>query len=329
MRILSLSENVQAVVDTAALLNDPPPEGYTYRLPVLGMGLTSLHGYNRDAILVFRGYLRELVQEWMRCGRRIMPKNAAVHAAGMGPDEHYSTKWHWSMSLFPRHYDEFGRFGESKELDTSDPAYTSWLWRVYWDYLHREKPNIWFNSDGEVLFNYTTPVYGHSEPFVELPPFLNADSPSLNCWREAVLWFILLLNSGHAQLLDRCVFCERYFVRRREVKSGQSYKRGGPNCGECRAEGSKARTSDIRAKAKSRMLDVAAEAWATWKKCNRTPDKYSAVESQVNSKCSAEIFITTRKHRIETVWVKRNEREIVARIAQIQLRKEQDQNAKG
>jgi hypothetical protein len=130
---------------------------------------------------------------------------------------------------------------------------------------------------------------------------------------EAVLWFILLLNSGYAQRLDRCTFCKRYFVRKRERKRGQVYKRGGPSCGICRSESSKARTSDARADAKDRMLRVAAEAWTDWKKSNRTPDRNAAVANRVNAKCKKDIYITTRRSRIEPLWVKRNEKAILAR----------------
>jgi hypothetical protein len=146
---------------------------------------------------------------------------------------------------------------------------------------------------------------------------------------EAVLWFMLLLNSGFAQLLDRCAYCKRYFVRKREVKRGQAYKRGGPNCGNCRGQISKARTSDARSDAKRHMLAVAAEAWAAWKKSHRTPDRYSTVANRVNAKCPKEVFITTRKHRIEPLWVKRNEKEILALLEQSALKKGANQNAKG
>lgn len=329
MRIVSLSENLQAVEVTANLLNDPPPDSYTYWLPVPGVGLTSLSGYDRKAIEVFREFLEKLVEEWMRCGKRIMPEDAEVRASGMGPVEGYSTGWEWTLSLIPKAVLKGGKLVREKELDLSDPTSNSWLWKVYWDYLHREKPNIWFNSDGEVLFNYTTPVYGKSEPFVALPPFLKADSPNLNCWIEAVLWFILLLNSGYAQRLDRCTFCKRYFVRRREMKSGQVYKRGGASCSNCRGQVSKARTSDTRINAKDRMLNVAAEAWATWKKTHKTPDRYLAVSKRVNAKCPKEVLITTRKDQIESLWVKRNEREILARVERNSVGKGASQNAKG
>lgn len=314
MRIVSQSENLQAVENTANLLNDPPPSGYTYGFPVLGAGLTSLSGYDRTAIVIFRGFLQKLVEEWLRCGKKVMPEDAEVDGYGTGPVEGYSTSVDWSLSLIPKAGQlTDGSVIQAKELDRSDPAHNTWLWRVYWDYLERAKPNIWFNSDGEVLFTYMTPVYSQPEPFIALPPFLNADSPDLNCWMEAVLWFILLLNSGYAQRLDRCTFCKRYFVRKRERKRGQVYKRGGPSCGICRSESSKACTSDARADAKDRMLRVAAEAWTDWKKSNRTPDRYAAVAERVNTKCKKDIYITTRRRRIEPLWVKRNEKAILAR----------------
>jgi len=61
------------------------------------------------------------------------------------------------------------------------------------------------------------------------------------------------------------------------------------------------------------MLKVAGEAWTDWKKSNRTPDRYAAVANRVNAKCKREINTTTRKDRIEPLWVKRNEKAILAR----------------
>lgn len=326
MRIISLSENLRAVVDTVGVLNDPPPLGYTYRLPVAGFGLSSLTSPDPVKRAAFRGFLRELIGEWFRCGKRVMPKGAMVSASGMGLSE---GRYLWKLVLSPMVWDEYGRRVERRELDPADPAFHSWLWMVYWDYLHRATPNIWFNSDGEVLMNYTSSAWSQPEPPVALPPFLNAESPNQDCWMEAVLWFILLLNSGYVQRLDRCAYCRRYFVREREMKSGQSYKRGGPSCGDCRGEVSKARTSDTRSDAKARMLETAAEAWTDWKKSNRTPDRYAAVASRVNAKCKREIYITTRKDRIEALWVKRNETKILERVNRIALGNGESQNAKG
>ena len=327
MRILSLSENLQAVEITATALNTPPPPGYAYRWPVWGLGLASLSGDER--VKAFRGFLGELIQEWMRCGKRVMPSDARVAAHGTGPYEPYSSEWTWTLCLAPKSGYEDGTLVRGKELDPSDPPYGSWLWRVYWDFLHRVKPNIWFLSDGEVVMNYTTPIYMKLESPTALPPFLSADDPNMDCWLEAVLWFMLFLNSGFAQLLDRCTFCKQYFVRKREVKSGQLYKRGGASCGNCKGESSKARTSDIRKEAKGRMLDVATAAWAIWKKSHRTPDRYAAVMGTASTpNARVTIYATTRNHRIETIWVKRNEREIVARVARMQLRKDENQHAK-
>jgi hypothetical protein len=294
-------------------------------LPVTGVGLTSLWDYD-GAAEGFRGFLQVLVAEWFRCGKKIMPKDAAIRASGMGMD---GGETHWTAYLVPKSGYEDGTMVPGKELDLSDPCFKSWLWKVYWDYLHRFPPNIWFMSDGEVRLNFTTPVFGKIARPVALPPFLEADSPSMNCWLEAVLWFMLLLNSGYVQRLDRCVYCERYFVRERDVKIGQIYKRGGPSCGNCKGKVAKARTIDARTGAKNRMLKVAAEAWTAWKKSNRTPDRYSAVANQVNAKCKKEIFVTTRKGRIQPLWVKRNEKEIRTRVEQSGLTKGAKQDAKG
>ena len=327
MQIFTASERPESVENTAALLNDPPPPGYRYFLPVTGVGLTSLWD-DDGAEEAFRVFLQKLIEEWFRCGKKILPKDAAVHATGSGPVPGYSTETKWELSLYPKSGFEDGTGIRGKDLDTSDPAYGSWLWRVYWDYLHRFRPNFWFMGDGDVRFNFTTPVYGKIERPVALPPFLEADSPNMNCWLEAVLWFMLLINSGHVQRLDRCSFCKRYFVRKRDVKNGHVYKRGGASCGNCKSENSKARTNDARSDAKNRMLVVAAESWTAWKKSNRTPDRYLAVANRVSAKCPKEILITIRKHRIEPLWVKRNEKAIVARIESNAAAKGADKNAK-
>lgn len=319
MRIFTQSDNLYSVEVTAALLNDPPPSGYRYFLPVTGFGLTSTH--SEDGTELFRGFLKQIVEEWLRCGRRVMPHDAAVRASQMMTVQGYSTKGYstepkWNLLLVRKSGYEDGSLIQGKELDPTDPAYDSWLWRVYWDYLHRAPPNVWFLSDGEVCLNFTTTAYYSLEAPTALPPFLNADSPYLDSWMEAVLWFIHLLNSGYVKRFDRCTFCNRYFVRKRERKSGQVYKRGGASCGNCKGETAKARTNDVRDCAKRRMLDVAAEAWGGWKKSNRNPDRLSAVANRVNARCPADVFITTRKHRIEPLWVKRNEKAIVERVNQ-------------
>lgn len=327
MRIVSLSDDVEAVEITASLLNELPPPGYTYIFPVPGMGLTSLRSGSRG-ISLFRGYLQKLIEEWFRCGKKILPEGATVRGSGMGlPAENSS--FEWTLTLVPTPVIKDGKRVGDHTLDRTDPAFNSWLWRVYWDYLHREKPNVWFTPDGEVLFNYHTPVYGKPEPFVALPPFLDADSPNLGCWAEAVLWFILLLNSGYAQRLDRCAYCERYFVRKREPKKGYVYKRDGANCGNCRGESSKNRTETIRKQAKETMLGVAAKAWATYKQSHRTPNRYAEVARRVTARCRSEIQTTTRRDKVETRWVKRNEKEIERRAAQLNAKDGAKRNAKG
>jgi hypothetical protein len=62
------------------------------------------------------------------------------------------------------------------------------------------------------------------------------------------------------------------------------------------------------------MLKVATEAWVAWKRSNRTPDRYLAVINRVNAKCPQDVLITTRKQRVEPLWAKRNEKEILKRV---------------
>jgi hypothetical protein len=306
MQFLNLYKTPNVVETTAALLNDPLPPG------AIVADVFSLSGRDPEKREeVFRGFLQELVQEWVRCGKKIVPKDVAICVSEMEPPG-YSSGTTWRNDSTSKFEDENGT------RDLYDPPYDSWLWRVYWDYLRRAKPNIWFLSDGEVTFNNTAPICGKLELPVALPPFLTTESPNLDCWMEAVRWFMLLLNSGYVQRLDRCAYCKRYFVRQREAKSGQVYKRGGANCGNCRGEVAKARTSDARTDAKYRMLKVAGEAWADWKKSNRTPDRYAAVANRVNTKCKKEIYITTCRDRIEPLWAKRNEKEIIARVSETQ-----------
>lgn len=327
MRILSYSENREAVEITAMVLNDPAPAGRAYVLPVPGPALTSLYTDGGTAEL-FRTCLRGLFNEWLRCGKKVMPTESNAWASGMGPVPPYSTETTWTVYLVPEGTGT--RAPESlTPVDESDPAFDSWLWKVYWDYLWHRKPTIWFDSRGEVFFQYMTPAYEKSHKPVTIPPFLDAQSVRSPAWLEAVLWFILVLNSGHAQLLDRCAHCQRYFVRQRGLKQGQSYKRGGPSCGKCKGAESKERTQGIRETAKSRMLDVAAKAWTSWKRSNRTPERYAAVAARVNADCKGEIRITTRKDRIEPLWVKRNEKEIAQRTEKLTAEKGAKHNAKG
>lgn len=325
MRIVALSETPQSVVTTAHLLNGhPPAPGKMYWLQVGSTGLTSM--YTRESTKVFSGYLNELVKEWMRCGKKIVPPNLSVRAEAERSSK--NAEWEWTLHLEPE-----GSGLKNPELlkpvDESDPAFSSWIWRVYWDYLWRFKPNFSFDSYGKVSFQYLTSAHEEPSTPIAIPPFLDDESAKSAAWLEAVLWFILLLNSGHAQLLDQCRFCGRYFVRQREMKKGQSYKRGGPNCGNCKGEGSKARTKAVRADAKDRMLDVAAEAWATWKKTHKAPNRVSAVAKRVNAECRDEINATTRRDQIESQWVKRNEKEILARLDRNAIGSEANQNVKG
>jgi hypothetical protein len=327
VRIVSYSENRRAVEITAKVLNDPPSPGMVYMLPVPGPPLASLYTTEEGKAELFRTYLRGLFDEWLRCGKKVMPTESNAWASGIGPVPPYSTETTWTVFLVPEGLGTRPR--ESlKPVDESDPAFDSWLWKVYWDYLWHRKPTIWFDSRGEVFFQYMSPANENPIKPVTIPPFLNAESARSTAWAEAVLWFILVLNSGHAQLLDRCVHCQRYFVRQREMKEGQLYKRNGPSCGTCKGLDSNARTQTARDKAKDRMLDVAAEEWGNWKHSHRTPDRYKAVMHRVNERCRNEIHVTTRKHRIEARWVKRNEREITLRAEQRIEPKGANQNAK-
>ncbi len=323
MRILSYSENPDTVAITAAVLNDPPPAGKVYALPVPGPALTSPM-YGGESAELFRRYLNELVNEWLRCGRRVIPAGATVHASGMRLS---GGKTHWTPYLVPDRYSPI-RAKRADKFDTSDPTIDSWLWKVYWDYLHRCQPTHWFNTNGEVFFWYMTPAYGTLDSPAVLPPFLNAKNGNDAAWLEAVLWFILFLNCGHVHRLDRCHFCGRFFVRARGKKSGQEYKRGGPSCGECKGADSKERTEALRRLARERMWSVAAVAWAGWKRSHRTPNRYVAVAARVNAECRKEILITTRKDKIEPLWVKRNEKNVVRLAEQSTAKNGGKRNAK-
>jgi hypothetical protein len=316
VQITSLSNNRRAVGDTAGVLNNPPPQGFTYRLPEVGFGLVSLQK-NRQSIELFRGFLQELVQEWMRCGKKVMPERAKVSASGMGVPGGQSKDVVWTLDLVP---DSWATGKKSHiQLHESDPAFNSWIWRVYWDYLYRAKPNVWFKSDGEVLLNYTSSSGDSSinpdiDPPKQLPPFLQPDSPHMGVWSDAVQWFIRLLNSGYAHLLDRCSYCDRYFVRERGKKANQLYKRRGPRCGDCKGKGPGERTSERRREARNRMLDVAARAWALWKPSRSESNRHAAVAARVNAKCRDDIFTTTGKDWISSLWVSRNEKAIIVRL---------------
>jgi hypothetical protein len=71
------------------------------------------------------------------------------------------------------------------------------------------------------------------------------------------------------------------------------------------------------------------DSWATWTESHKSPDRHSAVASRVNAKCRNEIYVTTRKHRVEVLWVKRNENEILVRAQRITQGNGAHRNAKG
>jgi hypothetical protein len=311
MRIFSFTGKPDTVAKTAIVLNDPPPPGKMYALPV-PLGLTSLQ-FGGKSTESFRQFLAELIKEWLRCGKKIMPAGSIVRAHGMGPAGGYAGDIEWAQYLAPDRFSP-NRRETLEAIDESDPALDSWLWKVYWDYLHRFKPTEWFNSFGEVFFWYLTPIQKELDPPTALPPFLNAENGNDPAWLEALLWFILLLNSGHAHLLEQCQHCRRFFVRKRGKKTGQAYKRGGPSCRSCKGVDSKERTRAQRETAKARMIDIAARAWASWKRTNRTPDRHAATAARVNAECPEEIGVTTRRDRIEPLWVRRNEKEILERV---------------
>lgn len=327
MRIITYSENRHAVELTARMLNEPAPPGKVYLLPVPGPGLTSLYMGEGNGE-TFRMYLRQLFEEWLRCGKKIMPTDSNVWATGMGSYDNDPHKTTWRLYLVPEGMGTRPR-EELKPVDESDPAFSSWLWKVYWDYLAHRKPTIWFDCYGAVFFKYMTPAYEAPTKPAAIPPFLDAESAASASWSEAVLWFILVLNSGYAQLLDKCSYCERFFIRQREMKKGQFYKRSGPTCSNCKGHGSKARTESLRSDAKDRMLNVAARVWARWTPSHRAPDRHEAVAKAVNAECRDDIYVTTRNRRIETRWAKRNEREIANRAEQIVQRGRANKNAKG
>src|ERR1017187_7005841 len=82
MQILSLNDSLKVVESTVRLLNGPSPVPRQYQLPLLGIEWDSLQEKGKSE--VFRDFLRELVSEWIRCGRRVMPERTVVNAGGIG-----------------------------------------------------------------------------------------------------------------------------------------------------------------------------------------------------------------------------------------------------
>jgi len=320
MQTLRYHQNRRTVEITAKLLNDPPAPGKCFPVqPVLGPLLESLYPSNVE---LFRSYLSELATEWFRCGKKIMPPESLVQLSLTDSPSGQM------LELVPDRVRR--KRGEPyAPVDESDPAFGSWLWKVYWDFFSRFKPATWFDTYGVVSFGFKTPLTIETlETPMVLPPFLGPEDGNNRVWLEALLWFVLLLDSRHAQLLDGCAFCKRYFVRLRGLKSGQVYKRGGPSCPKCKGKYSKAGTETSRNYAKDRMLEVAAREWARWKRTHSTPDKYSAVADRINDECKKEIFMTNGKHRIKALWVKRNKRGIVERAERIALTEGANQDGK-
>jgi hypothetical protein len=301
MKILTFNDNLEVVENTARLLNGPLPLSQHYWLPLLGVGWTSLRG--EESSEVFRGFLLELVSEWMRCGKRVMPEETTVYASGVGLPNSDRFAWHAHLAS-----EKFLKSGKimSQEIDQNDPAAQTWLWRVYWDWNHRNKPNVWFRHDGQLYLNYTSPAQSRPSTPDMLPPFIESGSPYMNQWDESILWFLLFLNSRHAQLLDRCVHCDRYFVRKRRPQRGVDYKRG-PNCGKCKGRASIQRTQCTRDRRKHQRVKLAADVWGQWKPMRHYGRRANWVAEKMNQKLPEGQAITGR-------WVTQHQQEIEAEV---------------
>lgn len=72
-----------------------------------------------------------------------------------------------------------------------------------------------FRGNGKLLLNYDSPAYAGLPKPQLVPNFVGENSEHFAAWDEATLWFVLLLNSGYADLLQHCVHCARPLLRAR------------------------------------------------------------------------------------------------------------------
>jgi hypothetical protein len=313
MRILSQNDSPEVVECTARLLNGPSPVPRKYWLPLLGIDWDSREEKGKSE--VFCGFLRELVKEWIKCGKRVMPERMVVNAASGGTPN--GDWYHMHPYLAP----EPAPVSEGQRMwDANDPAARTWLWRVYWDWIRRNVPRVWFQCNGLLRLTYISPAHsGPSRPS-ELPPFIESQSPRLRVWDESVLWFVLFLNCGHAHRLDCCRFCHRYFARRRTPKQKLDLKRG-PQCGKCIKRGSVERTKSSRANRTNRMVGFAADFWEQWKPNSRDGQRSVWIANKVNLRTERIAVIegreserTTHYPIITGRWVTEHQTEIEAEV---------------
>ncbi len=177
-----------------------------------------------------------------------------------------------------------------------------------------------FQCYGLLRLTYISPAHGASCRPIKLPPFIEREGPYLTVWDESMLWFVLFLNCGHAQRLDRCTYCKRYFCRKRNPKKNLAFKRG-PHCGKCKGAASIDRTEDTRGKRTDEMVRFAAEVWAQWKPNSRDGRRSKWIATKVNSrteriavKAGRDSALASHYPRITGRWVTEHQTEIEAEV---------------
>jgi hypothetical protein len=128
--------------------------------------------------------------------------------------------------------------------------------------------------------------------------------------KVAMHYFARLLDSPYSWNIARCDSCQSYFGYERAP--AKTIKRG-VRCPTCKPKGSAVSKKAVRDLKRSAMVEAAAEAWDSWTKSNRNPDRHEWVSRQVNKGCGTSI---------QRKWVVQNEKSILRRMEELQ-------NAKG
>jgi hypothetical protein len=271
-----------------------------------------------------RPRLLEVVTEWIRCGRRVMPEESVVSSASMGdPPDEFHVGLRGDNFLAP------------VRTSAEDPLATSWLWAAYWDFVNRNKPGVWPAWTGEVLLRYFSPSsdpQGRSyrlharSPLdeskeIDLPDWLAYPKEKFSLdrdwllWDEATHWFMLLLNSGHASRFRQCVNCKRFFLLRRSPRRGFQPKRGN-YCGNCKASSSAERTAASR---DARQLGLIEKAAVLAFRRERRARRFVVWTDIERNNLAVEINEGTASHQkpVKKQWVSRHLQEIQQRMEEL------------
>jgi hypothetical protein len=172
-----------------------------------------------------------------------------------------------------------------------EPIFTTLI--TFWE---RNRPRAIVGRDGRFTLE------------LEPKPWLNPKQLSENAHDRAIWVFQQFLQSRQRDLLSRCDFCQRYFVRARKPKKDMPIKRG-TFCENCKGIGGARRTVASREQRKKEMVGRAADCWLKWKPRHGKQEEWIA--KQVNRELD-------KHHRIHDPitrkWVTQNKKSIKAEV---------------